>query len=119
MIKGFSLDICGCEVSFAWDTNDKELSAFLDKYELAEDAKQGFFSVLNYVSKASAVTIQIADTGNVIVVFFGEPNNKDVAHELYHVACRIMEGRGISEEESWAYLIGYLTEMFYSLYLEE
>jgi len=119
MIKGFNVDIYGCEVSFAWNTHPKELSAFLDKYELGEDAKEQFFSILNESSKAGAITIQIADTVNNIVVFFEEPNNKVVAHELYHVACRIMEDRNIKEEESWAYLIGYLTEMFYDLYLEE
>lgn len=119
MIKGFPVDIYGCEVSFAWNSHNKELSALLDKYELDEEAKQGFFSLLDNANRASAITISIADTGNVIVVFFGEPNNRDVAHELYHVACRIMEGKGIQEEESWAYLIGYLTEMFYDLYLEE
>ena len=119
MIKGFNVDIYGCEVSFAWNTHPKELTAFLDKYELTEEAKEQFFSILDDSGRAGAITIQIADTGNCIVIFFEEPNNKNVAHELYHVACRVMEGRNIKEEESWAYLIGYLTEMFYDLYLEE
>lgn len=118
MIKGFSLDIYDCEVSFAWDTNRKELEAFLDQVEDTEEKKQEFFNNV-YGEKVGAVTVCYGGGTNCITIFHDEPNNKVTAHEIYHIAYRILSVRGIEDEEAWAYLIGYITEMFYDLYLDK
>lgn len=115
MITGFSLDIYDSDVSFAWNTNEKELNAFFDKVEASEEYREMFWDEYNQ-NKIGALTTSYSDT-NMFVVFRDEPNNKVVAHELFHVANNILKPRGIEDEESWAYLIGYLTEMFYDLYL--
>lgn len=118
MITGFSLDIYDSDVSFAWNTNEKELNAFLDKVEVPEEKRAEFFeNVLG--DKIGAVTASYGNSTNCIVVFWDEPNNKIVAHELFHVAYRILNTRGIEDEEAWAYLIGHLTETFYDLYLQQ
>lgn len=39
-----------------------------------------------------------------------------VAHEISHVVHRMMESRGIDDEETRAYMIGYYTEKFLSGY---
>lgn len=117
MIKGFSLDIYDCDVTFAWNTNEKEINAFFDKVEAPEDYRNGFWENYND-QKIGALTTLYSDT-NVFCVFGCEPNNKVVAHEIYHIAYNILKPRRIEDEEAWAYLIGHLTEMFYDLYLED
>ena len=119
MITGFSLDIYDSDIAFAWDTNEKELSAFLDKVKASQENREEFFKNINN-DNAGAITVCCCGRGtSTITVFHDEPNNKIVAHEIYHIAYRILNPRGIEDEEAWAYLIGYLTEMFYDLYLEK
>ena len=116
MITGFSLDIYDSDISFAWDTNTKELDAFLDKLEATPEMREAFHNNIGD-EKIGAVTFCYGDSTDCMVIFREKPNNKIVAHELYHVAYRILKQRGIEDEESWAYLIGHITEMFYDLYL--
>lgn len=118
MIKGFSLDIYDCEVSFAWDTNEKELRAFLEANAVPEERRDKFIAIV-LGAYVGAVTVALDDSTNCITVFNCEPNNKVVAHEIFHIAYRVLTPRGIEDEEAWAYLIGYLTEMFYDLYLDK
>lgn len=117
MIKGFSLDIYDSDISFAWNTNEKELNAFFDQVEAPEEYRAMFWEQYGQ-SKVGALTTGYSAT-NMFVVFRDEPNNKVVAHELFHVAYNILKFRGIEDEEAWAYLIGHLTEMFYDLYLDK
>ena len=118
MIKGFSLDIYDCEISFAWDTNEKELRAFLEANDVPEEKRDEF--IANTLSVyAGAVTVGMGESTNCITVFNCEPNNKVVAHEIFHIAHRVLTPRGIEDEEAWAYCIGYITEMFYDLYLDK
>ena len=116
MIKGFSLDIYDSDVSFALNTNEKELNAFFDQVEAPKEYREMFWEEYNQ-NKIGALTTGYSAT-NMLVVFRDEPNNKVVAHELFHVAYNILKHRGIEDEEAWAYLIGYLTEMFYDLFLD-
>lgn len=117
MITGFSLDIYDSDISFAWDTNEKELSAFLDKIEAAAEDREEFLQKVNE-DKTGAITVCYGGRGtSCITVFNVEPNNKVVAHEIFHITHKVLAPRGIEDEEAWAYLIGYLTEMFYDLYL--
>ena len=116
MIKGFSLDIYDSDVTFAWDTNEKELNAFFDQVDAPQEYRDMFWEEYNQ-SKVGALTTGYSAT-NMFVVFRDKPNNKVVAHELFHVVYNVLHHRGIEDEEAWAYLIGYLTEMFYDLYLD-
>lgn len=89
----------------------------MDKIELSDEGRKQFFDNVGDLDGGGAVTFTYGDSTNCIVIFKDTPNNKVVAHELYHVAYRICTLRGIECEEAWAYLIGYLTEMFYDMYL--
>ena len=117
MIKGFSIDIYGCQVAFGWDTNQKEIDAFFNESEATDACKEGVKTFLEE-PRAAALTINVNPI-NIVTFFKDEPTNNMVAHEIYHVACRVLQPRGIEDEEAWAYLIGYLTEMFYDLYLDK
>lgn len=116
MIKGFSLDIYDSDISFAWDSNPKEIEAFFEQAGATEEARKEAMDVLSQ-GDTGAMTICYSAT-NIIVVFKEEPTHKVVAHEIYHVAHRIMTPRLIEDQEAWAYLIGHLTEMFYGLHDE-
>ena len=118
MIKGFSLDIYDSDISFAWDTNEKELSAFLDEIDATAENREEFLQKVNE-DDSGATTVSYGCGTNCITVFNVEPNNKVVAHEIFHIAHRVLVPRGIEDEEAWAYLIGYVTEMFYDLYLDK
>jgi len=117
MITGFSLDIYDSDISFAWNTNEKELTAFLDKIEATQEERDEFFRRVNN-GNTGAISVCYGDSGSSITIFNSEPSFKAVAHEIYHIAYRILKPRGIEDEEAWAYLIGYITEMFYDLYNE-
>ena len=117
MIKGFSIDIYGCQVAFGWDTNQKEIDAFLDQCAPTDACNEGVKTYLE-TEMAGALTITV-DPINILTLFKDAPTENMVAHEVYHIACRVLQPRGIEDEEAWAYLIGYLTEMFYDLYLDK
>lgn len=118
MIKGFSLDIYDCDITFAWNTNRKELEAFLDKVKATDEQKKEFLERV-YEENTGAITVGCNGGTSCITIFHDEPNNKVTAHEIYHIAHRVLCPRDIEDEEAWAYLIGYITEMFYDLYLED
>ena len=117
MIKGFSLDIYDCDIAFAWDTNEKEINAYFDKAQVPDDYRKGFWE--NYGEGKVGALTTFSCVFNAFTVFRDEPNNKVVAHEIYHIAYNVLKPRGVEDEEAWAYLIGFLTEMFYDLYLEK
>ena len=114
MVTGFSLDIYDCDIVFAWDTNDKELTALLDRAETPEDLRKEFFDTIGE-RDLQAVTVAMG-TKLIAIVFKCEPKEKVVAHEIFHAAYRCLHPRGIEDEESFAYAIGHITEMFYELY---
>ena len=79
MITGFSLDIYDCDISFAWDTNEKDLRAFLEANDVPEEKRDEFIANVLGVY-AGAVTVGMGESSNCITVFNCEPNNKVVAH---------------------------------------
>jgi len=117
MIKGFSLDIYGCCISFGWDTNKKEIDAFLEECATTDACRDGIKKYMDE-DMAGALTIN-PDPINVLTLFKDEPTPPMVAHEIFHVACRVLHPRGIEDEEAWAYCIGYITTMFYDLYYDK
>ena len=119
MITGFPIDIYDCDLSFAIDTNQKELDAFFDEIGLPEDGRQSFKDQFDKdpSMKIEALTCNFG-TPNYLIVFNSEPSPKAVAHEIFHAAYQILHPRGIEDEEAFAYLIGHITEMFYDAYAE-
>lgn len=50
-----------------------------------------------------------------IVFVAGKLSHNLVAHEVYHLACRLMRDVNINDEESVAWLLGYVTENIYKV----
>ena len=117
MIKGFTIDIYGCSIAFGWDTNKKEIDSYLDTCAPTDACNEGVKTYLE-TDMAGALTITV-DPINILTLFKDNPTENMVAHEVYHIACRVLQPRGIEDEEAWAYCIGYITEMFYGLYLDK
>lgn len=114
MVTGFSLDIYNCDIAFAWDTNDEELKQLLDQGDVPQDLRDEFFDTI-HERDVGAITCALG-TKLMVVIFNNKPTEGVIAHELFHAAYRILEPRGIKDEEAYAYVIGHITNMFYELY---
>lgn len=94
MITGFPIDVYDCDLSFAIDSNQKELDAFFDEIGLPEDGRQSFKDQFDKdpSMKIEALTCNFG-TPNYIIVFNSEPSPKAVAHEIFHAAYQILHPR--------------------------
>ena len=116
MIKGFSLDIYDSDIAFAWDTSEKELTAYFSKTKAPTDYLNVFWEEYKSGDTGALTT---GYSNSLMTVFKNKPTQKVIAHEIYHIAYNVLKPREIEDEEAWAYLIGYLTEEFYDLYEEK
>lgn len=64
-------------------------------------------------SEAEGITITITGKLYVVMIDWRYLNHNTIAHELYHATRRITEDRDINDEESVAWLAGYLSQEFY------
>lgn len=64
-------------------------------------------------SEAEGITITITGKLYVVMIDWKYLSHNTIAHELYHVTRRITDDRDISDEESVAWLAGYLSQEFY------
>ena len=63
--------------------------------------------------EAEGITITISGKLYVVMIDWKYLNHNTIAHELYHATRRITEDRDINDEESTAWLAGYLSQEFY------
>lgn len=111
MIFGVTVDVFRCDVSFAVDTNEKELKEFFKKNPDAftEEERKQKLKDFNDPDVAGVVS----EHGTNLFCLLKKKAPADVAHEIFHVAYKMLAARGVDDEETTAYLIGYLTEQFY------
>ena len=62
---------------------------------------------------SEGVTITITGKLYVVMIDYKYLTHNTIAHELYHTTRRITEDRAITDEESSAWLAGFLSEEFY------
>ena len=69
--------------------------------------------------EAEGITITVS--GNLYITMIDAKflNHNVIAHELYHATRRITEDRDITDEESSAWLMGFLSEEFYKFLSSE
>lgn len=114
MIKGFRLELYDSDIFFAWNTDKQELDNFFTKERVPQGICAFFHQRFNENS-TGALTIGYPVT-NMLTVFRIKPDNKSIAHEIYHIVYNILKPREIEDEEAWAYCIGYVTSKFYELF---
>jgi len=102
--KVFNIDIYSCKVQLIVtdDVYNEEKTLYAKNGEDHEE----------YVA-SDGITLNFENDIYYVVFSTNSVSHNLIAHELYHLVCSICDYRNIEEEESRAWLCGYLTEMFY------
>lgn len=101
------------------ESTPEEWENFYHLYEdkLTEDDYKCILKDIEDPSICDGATI-VFDKGDYGVFIRHKDRVGDIAHEIFHVANKILCSRGVyheSDGEAWAYLIGYITEEFYKM----
>ena len=74
--------------------------------------------LLNFNQMDNGRTLMLTDSGQTIVRLGKNPSHATIAHEIFHCVEFLMRKLNMSltldNDEAYAYLIGYITEQFYS-----
>lgn len=117
MIKVHNIDVYRCTVIFIVGEDERELDLFYyDNVKRMTDEERNEIVSDMRNPRIDGCVLQ-TDSGSYIVWLSRFDNESVVAHEIYHVANKILCQRGVNHDadgEPWAYLIGHLTEVFYN-----
>lgn len=69
--------------------------------------------------EAEGITITVDGSLYITMIDVKFLNHNTIAHELYHATRRITEDRDITDEESSAWLMGFLSQEFYAFLASE
>lgn len=87
-----------------------------NKDAITEEENDGIIKDIQRPKSCDGFTLS-CDNGDYVVYLRQEnPKVGNVAHEIFHVANKILYHRGVtydSDAEAWAYLIGFITQRFY------
>lgn len=119
MIKILELPIYKTTIIMMAESKPREWEEFYHLYEdkLTEDDFKDILHDIQSPTECNGFTRSL-DKGDY--AFYVRFKNRvgDIAHEIFHVSNKILCSRGVYHEadgEAWAYLIGYITEEFYSM----
>jgi hypothetical protein len=108
--KIFNIDIYSCKVQLIVtdDVYTEEKNLYLKNNE----------EHIDYVP-SDGVTLNFANDIYYIIFHDDSISHNLIAHELYHLVSSICDYRSIDEEESRAWLCGYLTQIFYKFLIKK
>lgn len=103
--KKLRLSNYNCNVNITiTDELKKRVNALYKRYKTKDE----------FVGEAEGIMMTI-DIDNYFLIFdYQYLTHNTIAHEVYHCVVRITEDREIIDEESQAWLCGYLTEVIYN-----
>jgi len=107
IVKSIPVNTYDCSVLYIITDSLKNTEKYLVK-KYGSDNHTGFNA-----DDAEGITITISGKLYVVMIDWKYLNHNTIAHELYHATRRISEDRDINDEESVAWLAGYLSEEFY------
>lgn len=117
MINSFDIDIFKTSILFVVGNDEKEITNFYYKNVVKMTSEE-----LNEIIEAmrgnhcDGLTMQTDSC--LYIVWIDNANDEEIiAHEIFHVANKILMERGFNhdaDDEPWAYLIGYITRLFYN-----
>lgn len=119
MIKEITVPIYNCNVYFLVAPTHKELTKWFKSVEslnfVTKDDKDLLYK---WHGNPNGSLGQVMSTDSIYyIACIREKNDYDTtAHEIFHVADKILTDRGVEKGEngeSYAYLIGYITGKFY------
>ena len=123
MIRQLDIPIYGANVLFLIEPSGEEWAGFCDneknKVKLTEEEIKLVFNEIAS-DKWSGTTIRL-DKGGYVFLIKGAHNPCYFAHELYHVADRILKDRGVEhtdDDEAYAYMVGWLNEQYHIILQE-
>lgn len=108
LLKKIKVNTYNCEVIFLITDNMLNSEKYLQK-KYGGDPIPG-----TSADDAEGLTITISGVLYVVMIDIKYLNHNTIAHELYHLNRRITEDRDITDEESSAWLSGFLAEEFYN-----
>jgi hypothetical protein len=120
MIFDLEVPIYDCHIALLVESTLEDFEEFYNdnKERLTEEEYKNIAEDIKDVGHVDGLTMQ-AEKGSNCLVYLRHPENKDdVAHEIFHVANKILMTRGVTfdaDAEAWAYLIGWITKRFYEI----
>ena len=124
MVKYQRIDVYGCTVVFMGEPTKVEFELmYHDNVErITDDEYKRMYHDIFENKKCGGFTVPL-DYGDYVCCIKDVMAYDYVAHEIYHTATRILLSRGVElqndNDEPFAYLVGYLTSMFYQSIIEE
>jgi hypothetical protein len=103
--KVFNLDIYSCKITLIISDDLIE-----EERKLCEKHDDDYTDLI----PSDGLTINFENDIYYILFKIDSISHNLIAHEIYHLVCSITDYRSINEEESRAWLCGYLTELIYS-----
>jgi len=104
--KKINVNTFSCDVVYIVSDNIYKVEDFLHKKYGGEKPKED--------DPAEGYTVTVNSTLYVMVLDYRFMTNNLIGHEIYHVTHRICGDRDIEDEETMAWLNGYLHEEFYN-----
>lgn len=122
MIKIVYIPIYKTTVVMITETTEDEWLEFYKLYDdkITDDDNKYILKDINNPDACNGSTL-VLDKGDYAIFIRHKDYEGDVAHEIYHVANKILCSRGVTHDadgEAWAYLIGWLTEEYYNMLKE-
>lgn len=103
--KTYNIDIYSCK--FVLILSD---DLFEEEKKLCEKHNDAFTDII----PSDGLTINFENDTYYVLFNIDSISHNLISHEIYHLVCSITDFRSINEEESRAWLCGYLTELVYS-----
>jgi len=107
VVKKISVNTYDCSVIYIISDSLKNTEKYLLK-------KYGGENTITFdANEAEGITVTLSGNLYVVMIDHKYISHNTIAHELYHATRRITEDRDIDDEESIAWVAGYLSEEFY------
>lgn len=110
--KVISIDIYNIDILFVVSSK-QELEQALKKHLDKEEAEDAYNVMIKDIGDNTLGRSASLNSGQIVLYVKNADDKGTIAHEIFHIACYIMERAGISlcheSDEAYAYLIGYIT----------
>lgn len=110
--KVISIGIYNIDILFVVSSK-QELEQALKKHLDKEEAEDAYNVMIKDIGDNTLGRSASLNSGQIVLYVKNADDKGTIAHEIFHIACYIMERAGISlcheSDEAYAYLIGYIT----------
>lgn len=114
IIKKIKVNTYNCSILFVVTTEMGKTEKYLQK-----KYAKGTLIPGTAAEEAEGITITVDGSLYITMIDAKFLNHNTIAHELFHATKRIAEDRDITDEETCAWLMGFLSEEFYKFLSSE